>query len=144
MRSAGSTSTTSGTSTTRSRKGANNSDFRRARRQQEVLLALRNRLTDPTVVPQIPSLMSALGDTIRTNFPPERLDEILDLARRVNDDDVERIVLGPSKYSERATDTNLYMLIPKLDAIEKTSVDLYGEDSRFWTTAAAPSASPAP
>ena len=128
----------------RSRKGANNSDFRRARRQQEVLLALRNRLTDPSVVPQIPSLMSALGDTIRTNFPPERLDEILDLARRVNDDDVERIVLGPSKYSERATDTNLYILIPKLDAIEKTSVDLYGEDSRFWTTAAAPSSSPAP
>ena len=128
----------------RSRKGAGDNDFTRARRQQEILLALRVRMTDPTVIPQIPSLMAALGDTVRTNFPPERLDEILELAQGVNDGDVERLVLGPTRYADRPTDTEVYLLVPKMDAIEEFSVDLYGEDSRYWTTAAAPDPSATP
>jgi len=126
----------------RSRRGSGDNDFTRARRQQEVLLALRARMTDPAVVPQIPSLMSALGDTVRTNFPPERLDEILELASMVDDDDVHRAVLGPRRYADRPTDTDLYILVPKMDAIEELSINFYGEDSRYWTTAALPSASP--
>lgn len=126
----------------RSRRGAGDNDFTRARRQQEVLLALRARMTDPAVVPQIPSLMSALGDTVRTNFPPDRLDEILELARGVDDGAVDRVVLGPRRYADRPTDTDLYILVPKMDAIAELSIDFYGDDSRYWTTATLPSASP--
>lgn len=129
----------------RSRKGAGDNDFTRARRQQEVLLALRKRLTDPTVLPQIPSLIGALGDTVRTNFPSDRVGEVLDLARGVNDDGVERVVLGPRKYADQpplSETGGLYVLVPKMAAVKKLSIDYYGEDSRYWTPPATPSPSP--
>ncbi len=130
----------------RSRKGAGDNDFTRARRQQEILLALRKRLTDPSVIPQIPSLIAAAGETVRTNFPAERIGEMLDLARKVNDGTVERVVLGPRKYADQpplSQTGGTYILVPKMDAVVKLSIDFYGEDSRYWTPAAgAPSPSP--
>ena len=53
-----------------------------------------------------------------------------------------RVVLGPRRYADRPTDTDLYILVPKMDAIEELSINYYGEDSRYWTTASLPSASP--
>ena len=71
----------------RSRQGVGDNDFNRARRQQQVLLALREQLTKPENLPQIPGLLDAAGDTIRTNFPSERVGEMIDLAQRVDTDD---------------------------------------------------------
>lgn len=120
----------------RSRKGAGDNDFTRARRQQEVLLALRKRLTDPSVIPQIPALIAAAGETVRTNFPPERIGEMLDLAKRVDDGTVDRVVLGPRKYADQpplSEAGGLYILVPKMDEIARLSIAYYGSDSRYWT-----------
>ena len=84
----------------RSRQGAGDNDFNRARRQQQVLLALREQLTKPENLPQIPDLLDAAGDTIRTNFPSERVGEMIDLAQRIDTSTVRQVVLGPRKYAE--------------------------------------------
>jgi LCP family protein required for cell wall assembly len=128
----------------RSRRGAGDNDFTRARRQQEVLLALRHRLTDPTILPQLPSLISAAGETLRTNFPVERIGEVLDLARAIDDSTVERVVLGPRTYASQppASETGgVYLLVPILEAIARISVEYYGQDSRYWTPTATPAGS---
>ena len=54
----------------RSRQGVGDSDFQRARRQQQVLLALRTELTKPDRLPELPQIIETAGDSVRTNFHP--------------------------------------------------------------------------
>ena len=79
----------------RSRYSAGDNDFNRARRQQQVLLALRKQLTTIEMLPKITDLMEVAGDTIRTNFPSERIEEMIQLASGVDNDSVRSVVLGP-------------------------------------------------
>jgi anionic cell wall polymer biosynthesis LytR-Cps2A-Psr (LCP) family protein len=129
----------------RSRMGAGDSDFSRARRQQQLLLALQKKMTDPAMLPRLPALLAAAGKTLKTNFPASRLSEMLDLARELKSDDVERVVLGPP-YSTRPQNAGSYILVPDMKKFAKASVRLFGDDSRYYEAAgpAAPSATPAP
>ncbi len=114
----------------RSRRGVGNNDFERARRQQQLLIALRAKLTDPAMFPKIPGLLDAAANTIRTNFPAERLPAMLDLGRQIDDGSIARKVLGPP-YATRATDTSIYMLVPDMAAFARASIELFGSDSRY-------------
>jgi LCP family protein required for cell wall assembly len=119
----------------RSRKGAGDNDFTRARRQQQILLALRARLTDPAILPQLPSIIDAASRTIRTNFPQDRIAEMLDVGSKVsNDDAVRRVVLGPPYAKNPPPGTpGGYQLILDMDRLAKLSIDLFGADSRYAT-----------
>jgi LCP family protein required for cell wall assembly len=125
----------------RSRMGAGDSDFSRARRQQILLLALRKKLTDPEMLPKLPQLLEAAGKSIKTNFPAAKLQEMLDLSNGVKQSDIKKVVFGP-EYADRATDTSIYELIPDMKKIAKASIRLFGEDSRYYTPPASPSTSP--
>ena len=57
----------------RSRKGSGDNDFTRARRQQQLLVALARKLTDPSMLTRLPDLLAAASQTVRTNFPADRL-----------------------------------------------------------------------
>ena len=120
----------------RSRQGAGDTDFSRARRQQQVLLALREQLTKPENLPQIPGLLDAAGDTIRTNFPSERVGEMIDLAQGVDTSTVKQVVLGPRKYAEvpPPSETNgIYELRLKMDVLAALSIEIFGTSSRYYT-----------
>jgi LCP family protein required for cell wall assembly len=122
----------------RSRRGSGDNDFTRAARQQQLLLALRSKLTDPLMLPRLPAILDIAGETIKTNFPPERIDEMLHLAASVDDGSVRRYVLQPPKYSVHPptnTTGGIYILTLKLDAVRALSVELFGEDSAYWTGA---------
>jgi LCP family protein required for cell wall assembly len=126
----------------RSRKGPGDNDFTRARRQQEVLLALRARLTDPAVIPQLPALVQAVGKTLRTNVPPDQVPVLLELGKANADARVWQVVLGPRKYATNPPLSEAggqYILVPKMDAIAEESIKLFGADSTY---APAPSAGP--
>jgi len=119
----------------RTRKGVGDNDFNRARRQQQVLLALRSRLTDPALLPQLPSIITAASQTVRTNFPQDRVNEMLDIGKAVqNDDSVKRYVLGPpyAKNPPKGTPGG-YQLILDMDRLAKLSIKLFGKDSAYST-----------
>ena len=115
----------------RSRKGAGDNDFTRSRRQQQLLVALGKKLADPAMLPQLSDLVRAAGDTIRTNFPPDRLAEVLDLGMTVDDDAIQRYVLGPPYATYPATATGVYQIIPDLARIARLSVELFGSESAY-------------
>ena len=128
----------------RSRQGAGDSDFSRARRQQQVLLALQKKLTSPENLPELPGILDAAGDTIRTNFPSDRVGEMIDLVQKVDTDHVLQVVLGPPKYAERppySQTGGIYRLYPKMDAIGKLSIQIFGDASRY-SPSPTPSATP--
>ena len=73
----------------RSRKGLGDSDFTRAIRQQQVLVALRDAVTqDGSVLWKLPGLMDAVGDAVRTDMPPARLPQLAALMDEIDDDAV--------------------------------------------------------
>ena len=96
----------------RSRQGVGDNDFNRARRQQQVLLALREQLTKPENLPKIPDLLDAAGDTIRTNFPSDRVGEMIDLAQRIDDASTSARSCSDRAYADvpsaRATTGGIY------------------------------------
>ena len=78
----------------RSRKGLGDSDFTRAIRQQQVLVALRDAVTqDGSVLWELPGLMEAVGDAVRTDLPPSRLPQLAALMDEVDDDAVTRSII---------------------------------------------------
>jgi LCP family protein required for cell wall assembly len=114
----------------RSRKGIGDSDFGRARRQQQLLVALQRKLIDPAMLPDLPGLLSDATKTLKTNFPPDQLSDMLDLARRTSDAQIKRYVLGPP-YSNHPVNLSTYILVPDMTRIAKLSRALFGAESRY-------------
>jgi LCP family protein required for cell wall assembly len=131
----------------RSRKGIGDSDFTRARRQQEVLLALARRLATPAMLTQIPDLLQAAGDAVRTNFPQDRVGEMVQLDRGVTSDNAKQVVLGPPYASHPPTNTTggVYELRLDMAKLAAISIEFFGTDSAYYVTRTAnPSPSAAP
>ena len=121
-----------GTAYARSRHGS--SDYRRAERQQELLLALRAKLSDPFVLTNLPQILDAVSQIIRTDAPLDRLPDILSIALRSTLADTRNIVLDPPRYASGVRTstgdrTNMNQL--NMDAVAQLSIELFGSDSRY-------------
>lgn len=114
----------------RSRYGAGDNDFTRARRQQELLIALRNKLLSPSVLPQLPSTLDAISRLITTNYPPEGVGRLVDLSQQIPPEAVQRFVLGPP-YAVNPAGGGEYVLVPDMDRYAKWSISVFGKDSRY-------------
>ena len=78
----------------RARRAPGESDFTRAARQQEVILSLRDRaIRNGSLLFQLPTLFDALGETVRTDFPVDRLPQFAVLADEVDDESIVRVVI---------------------------------------------------
>ena len=121
----------------RSRYSFNDNDFNRARRQQQVLLALRRQLTSPEMLPRVPELVELAGDTIRTDFPAERIGEMLDLASSVDNDSVRSVVLGPPYARNPQSSDGIYRLELDMERLARLSIEIFGEASAYADDGAA-------
>ena len=78
----------------RSRKGAGDSDFTRAARQQQILSAFRQKVTSGgSILFQIPDLFGAVGDAIRSDVPVEQLPELAATMEEVGSGGVTSVVI---------------------------------------------------
>ena len=78
----------------RSRKGLGESDFTRQARQQQILIALRDQATrGGSLLFELPDLLDAVGDTIRSDVPVERLPALAAIMEEVGKDDVTSVVI---------------------------------------------------
>lgn len=112
------------------------SDFARAARQQQLLVALEKKLTSPTMIDKLPAVLQAASETIRTNFPAGRLADMLQLADQIDPDSIQKVVLQPPRYSfhpPNDTTAGIYELRLIWDAVKTLSVDLFGSSSAFWS-----------
>lgn len=78
----------------RARRAPGESDFTRAARQQEVIISLRDRaLRNGSLLFQLPTLFDVLGETVRSDFPVDRLPQFAVLADEVGDESIVRVVI---------------------------------------------------
>ena len=121
----------------RSRKGAGDSDFTRALRQQQVLVALRDAVTeDGSLLWELPELLRAVGGTISTDLPYQRLPALAALADEV---DRTHVVSALVRHPlVRSVDTRYgSSLEPDLAAIREVAARLFPEPGvapRPWPT----------
>ncbi len=115
----------------RSRKTT--SDFDRARRQQQLLVALQRKLVDPAMIPNLPGILKAATKTLKTNFPPDQLSAMLELARKTDEASIKRSS-SARRYTTHPTNiTSVYILVPNMARIAKLSISIFGADSRYCT-----------
>jgi LCP family protein required for cell wall assembly len=109
----------------RARKGLGESDFSRASRQQQILLALRDEVTkDGSLLWELPHLLELVGDTISTNVPVGRLPEMAAIVDEIGDDAVVRAVIRHPLVKSKSTKYGS-SLVPNLKAIRRVAADLF-------------------
>ena len=78
----------------RSRKALGESDFTRAARQQQILVALRNKVTSGgSLLFALPDLLTAVGKTIHSNVPVDQLPELAAIADEMGKGAVTQTVI---------------------------------------------------
>jgi LCP family protein required for cell wall assembly len=106
----------------RSRFSSN--DFDRARRQQQILLALKDKmlslgvLADPI---KISGILDVLSKNVKTDVTPWEVPKLLELAKNANTDNIIRKVFDNSEQSflYEATINGIYVLLPKEGNFDK-------------------------
>jgi LCP family protein required for cell wall assembly len=117
----------------RSRHGAANNDWKRASRQQEVLIALEHKIADPANAFDLPGLMQLAGSMVRTNFPAGQVADMVALVGSVSSDNISQLVLGPPfSLGNAAPTTGTWTSCLRLDLVAQKSVELFGQDSRYY------------
>jgi LCP family protein required for cell wall assembly len=130
----------------RIRKPAGESDFTRANRQQQVLLAIRKAIGTDDLLFRLPELLDALDEIVETDIPVDRLPELATLAEEIPSGSITRVVIkkplvkaGPRSHRYGSVQ------IPNVDAIAAMAARLFpapGVEPEGWPPK--PSPSPAP
>jgi LCP family protein required for cell wall assembly len=129
----------------RSRQGVGDSDFTRAARQQEVLVALRSRLMGGGhLLFQLPELLDIFGDTVRTDVPPSLLPQLAAAAEGIDGASAVRVVIQkPLVHGERRSPYGSVQVpdLKKILAMAKVVLPAPGSAPSPWPV---PKASKAP
>ncbi len=123
----------------RVRKATGESDFTRAARQQEVMLALRDRvMADGSLLMNLPALLAAFGDLVPTDIPAARLPDLAAVADEMDPGAIVRVVLRKPLIKPGGIDPVYGSIqVPDLEAIRAVSTTLFpppGEMPLPWPT----------
>ena len=121
----------------RIRKPAGESDFTRADRQQQILVALKDQVTaGGSILWELPGLLEAVGDTIRSDIPSYRLPDLAVIMDEMDGDAVTRAIVRHPLVKTKQTRYGS-SLVPNLKAIRAMSKALFSEpgvDPVPWPT----------
>jgi LCP family protein required for cell wall assembly len=125
----------------RSRKGIGDSDFTRAARQQQILTAIRNKLSAGNLLTALPGLMDAVKNTISTDVPSDQIPALAQAVQDANTANVDRAVIQPPLVTPATGPGGAYILVPDFEAILALGQRLMGPGAG---AAAAPSPTATP
>jgi polyisoprenyl-teichoic acid--peptidoglycan teichoic acid transferase len=110
----------------RSRHASN--DFDRADRQQRLLLSLKSRARDPSLVPRLPGLILSLADAVQADVSPREALTIASLGVKTDFKTVRGLVLTPPEYGQPIDRPDLYVVIPNRERIRRDVAALLAAD----------------
>ena len=105
------------------------SDFDRAKRQQQVVLAIRRKALSVSAIPRWPKLAAVMIESVRTDLRTDELLAVAILAARTDMSALKQVVLEhPLVYSHRRSDGAAVQL-PRWELINPVIVELFGPRS---------------
>jgi LCP family protein required for cell wall assembly len=118
----------------RARKGNAGGDSARAGRQQQVLLALLHKMSQPSELLSLPGLISTLGSSVTTSFPADKVADYLALGQNVPSENFKQVVLSVPEYGIYLPGSASCLFNARVAA---ESIVLFGTDST-WSGKPAP------
>jgi hypothetical protein len=103
----------------RSRHRAQGGDFDRGRRQQRVLLSLREQMNVGAIMDNFQGLSDALKKSVRTDVPFNQVPKLLSLADSIDTKNIRSYVFAPSFYASEGYDNRGYVIEPNVVRIRK-------------------------
>ncbi|TME48633.1 MAG: LytR family transcriptional regulator [Chloroflexi bacterium] len=91
------------------------SDFDRSRRQQLIMLAVRQRVFSLNAIPKMFSVLGALQDNVRTNLRPQDMRQLADLAGQMKDADIRRVAIDTTNFLESGYSRDGQYILQPLD-----------------------------
>ena len=117
----------------RSRHGADNSDWARSSRQQQVLVALLHEMAQPSELLALPGLISTLGSSVTTNFPAGQVADYVAIGQNVPSQNFTDVVLGPPYTILNVNTTSAASTTCLLNyKVAALSIQLFGKDSTWY------------
>ena len=114
----------------RSRKTTD--DFDRGRRQQRVLLSLREQTDVGSVLSKLPELINALKKSVRTDIPTAELPKLLGLANSIDTRNVRSFVFAPSFYATQYLNSAIgYKIVPNIPNIRRAVANAFTGDPQI-------------
>jgi LCP family protein required for cell wall assembly len=106
-------------------------DFDRGRRQQQVLLAVRDQVVEldqlPRLLVKAPTLLDALGDAVRTDMSLEQAKQLAQLAVEIGPEQIVTAVLDHNYTSAWETPDGAQVLISNREAMRELRSLLFAE-----------------
>ncbi|NOZ27114.1 MAG: LCP family protein [Chloroflexi bacterium] len=103
----------------------NGGDLDRARRQQRVLLAMRDRALEINLWPRIPALYREFRDKIVTDLGPLEMLDLARLALRVREENIHGFVIGRPMVRDWITPGGAMVLVPDYEKIRSALDGLF-------------------
>lgn len=104
------------------------SDFGRMARQQQVLVAVKDKVLDtgqlPKLIPSLPTLLNAFGDAIQTDMPLNQQITLANLARKLDMANIRRLVIDGSMIEADYLANGKWVARAKMDIVQP-AVDVF-------------------
>lgn len=93
-------------------------DFKRMRRQQQVLFAIRDKLLQPETLPHLPALAQVMLNAVRTDLSLEDIALLGCVGPQIDKSQITTAVIDSRLTEPRTLADGAQVLYPKLDAIQ--------------------------
>jgi hypothetical protein len=103
------------------------SDFSRAKRQQQVLMAIRDKAMQLGMVPQIPELWNTMAGTVKTDLQLVDILELAQLADEIDPAQIKSTVIDFNYTVDYMTERGEQVLLPLRDKIRVVVDDMFAE-----------------
>jgi len=102
------------------------SDFVRARRQQEVIKAIRDKVLSLNIpLTRIPEVLRIAGDSVQTDLSLNEMYSLAKLAREIPETNVKSVVIDESMTTGQTTPDGAQVLILNRDRIREVVYELF-------------------
>ncbi|MFZ5808083.1 MAG: LCP family protein [Chloroflexota bacterium] len=108
-------------------------DFDRARRQQEVVMAIRNQMLRfdnlPRLISKAPVLYQELSSGVRTNLSLDQVIRLAWFAKDIPEENIKHVIIGPEQVNFFKTPDGLDALKPLPDQIRLLRDEIFTDTS---------------
>ncbi|MHB1160262.1 MAG: LCP family protein [Chloroflexota bacterium] len=109
----------------RSRHSEN--DFGRAKRQQRLLVAIKDRALQLNVIPKLPSLMGTMKDMVETDIPAAEILRLAKMSTEIGADSIGSLVIDASLAHPFVGEGGADLLMPNKPEIRKSIAALLAD-----------------
>ncbi len=103
------------------------SDFGRAERQQQVLMAIKDKALQLDLLPKVPELWTTMAGTVKTDLQLVDILELANIAPEIKPENIESVVLGSDYTVNYITDAGAMVLLPLREKIQPVIDRMFAE-----------------